>query len=78
VRFNLTGNDTDADGTIDPDSIVIASQPSQATVTVHNDGTGDVTVTLTSKRGRNRSFTYTVQDNLGATSNVATVDVIVN
>lgn len=78
VRFNLTDNDTDADGAIDPDSIVIVASPSQATVTVHNDGSGDVTVTLTSKRGKDRSFSYTVQDNLGATSNAATVDVAVN
>jgi len=78
VRFNLTGNDTDADGTINPDSIMIVGQPSKANVTVHNDGSGDVTVKLTSKGGKNRSFTYTVQDNLGATSNVATVNVAVN
>jgi hypothetical protein len=37
-----------------------------------------VTVTLTSKSGKNRSFTYTVKDNLGATSNIARVDVAVN
>jgi hypothetical protein len=78
VRFNLTDNDTDADGAIDPDSIAVVGQPSQATVIVHNDGSGDVTVTLTSKRGKDRSFSYTVQDNLGATSNAATVDVAVN
>jgi len=75
TRFNITGNDTDEDGTIDPDTIVIVSQPSQATVTVHNDGTGDVTLTLTNNGGANRNFTYTVNDNLGATSNVAGVEV---
>jgi hypothetical protein len=78
TRFNITGNDTDEDGTIDPDSIVIVSQPSQATVTVHNDGTGDVTLTLTNNGGANRNFTYTVNDNLGATSNVAGVEVQVD
>jgi len=78
VRFNITGNDSDADGSIDPDSIAIVAQPSQATVTVHNDGSGDVTVTLTSGKRSDRSFTYTVQDNLGATSNTATVNVNVN
>jgi serine protease AprX len=75
-RINLTGNDTDADGSIDPNSIVIVDQPTQATVSVHKDGS--VTVTLTSKSGKNRSFTYTVKDNLGATSNTARVDVAVN
>ena len=77
VRLNLTGNDSD-DGTIDPDSIVIVSQPVQATVTVHNDGTGDVTLTLQGKGKKDRSFTYTVRDDLGATSNEATVNVRVN
>jgi FtsP/CotA-like multicopper oxidase with cupredoxin domain len=78
VRFNLTGNDVDEDGTIDPDSIVIVTQPSSATVTVHDDGTGDVTLTLTNNGGNNRTFTYTVNDNLGATSNAALVEVEVN
>lgn len=77
VRLNLTGNDSD-DGTIDPDSIVIVSQPVQATVTLHNDGTGDVTLTLQGKGRKDRSFTYTVKDDLGATSNEATVNVRVN
>jgi len=78
VRFNLTGNDTDEDGTINPDSIAIVGQPSKADVTVHNNGSGDVTITLTSKGGKDLKFTYTVEDNLGETSNVATVDVTVN
>jgi len=78
VRLNLTGNDTDEDGTIDPNSIVIVSQPNQATVTVHNDGTGDVTLTLSNNGGANRSFTYTVNDNDGGTSNAALVQIEVN
>jgi hypothetical protein len=77
VRLNLTGNDSD-DGAIDPDSIEIVSQPVQATVTVHNDGTGDVTLTLQGKGKKDRSFTYTVRDDQGATSNEATVNVRVN
>jgi bacillopeptidase F len=76
VLINLTANDTDADGAINPASIAIVSQPSQATVTVHNDGS--VTVTLTSGKRSNRSFSYTVQDDQGATSNTANVNVTVN
>jgi len=75
VRFNLTDNDTDEDGTIDPNSIVIVSGPSGATVTVHNDGTGDVTLQLSNGNAANRSFTYTVNDNDGGTSNAALVQV---
>ena len=75
VRLNVTGNDTDGDGSIDQNSVVIVKQPSGATVTVHNDGTGDITLTLSSRSKKTRSFTYTVKDNLGATSNVANVTV---
>ena len=75
VRFNLTGNDSDEDGTIDPDTIVIVSGPSGATVEVHNDGSGDVTLTLRNGNATQRTFTYTVNDNDGGTSNAALVQV---
>jgi bacillopeptidase F len=78
VPIRLTANDTDQDGSIDPNSIVIVSQPNQATVRLHNDGSGYVTFTLDNKSGKNRSFSYTVQDDQGATSNTATVNVTVN
>ena len=78
VRINLTANDSDADGTINPNSIAIVAQPGQASVTVHNDGSGEVTLTLSNKSGKNRSFSYTVQDDQGATSNEAAVTVTVN
>jgi serine protease AprX len=80
VPIRLTANDTDPDGnnTINPNSIVIVSQPNQATVRLHNDGSGYVTFTLDNKSGKNRSFTYTVEDDQGATSNTATVNVTVN
>ena len=78
VPIRLTANDSDADGTINPNSITIVSQPNQATVKLHNDGSGYVTFTLDNKSGKNRSFSYTVQDDMGATSNTATVNVTVN
>ena len=78
VPIRLTANDSDVDGTINPNSITIVDQPSQATVRLHNDGSGYVTFTLDNKSGKNRSFSYTVQDDMGATSNTATVNVTVN
>jgi len=78
VRIKLTANDTDPDGSIDQNSIAIVGQPRAATVTVHNDGSGDVTLKLDNKSGKNRSFSYTVEDDMGATSNTATVNVTVN
>ena len=78
VPIRLTANDSDPDGTINPNSITIVDQPNQATVKLHNDGSGYVTFTLDNKSGKNRSFSYTVQDDMGATSNTATVNVTVN
>jgi len=71
----LTANDTDTDGTIDPATIVITQQPTAGTVTVNPNGTvayaSDGTI-LTPD-----SFTYTVKDNTGATSNPATVTITI-
>ena len=79
VRFNLTDNDTDPDGngTIDKDSIVIATPPNKGLVTVHNDGTGDVTYDWNRSKGKPTSvdFQYTVDDTDGATSNLGLVTV---
>jgi VCBS repeat-containing protein len=74
VIIHLTDNDSDADGTIDPTSVVVMTQPARGgSVLNHNNGT----VTFTPKKnykGKD-TFTYTVNDNGGATSNEATVRV---
>jgi hypothetical protein len=71
--INLIANDTDAEAQINPASIVIVSNPTQATVTVNADGT----VTYFSNAGAtgSDSFTYTVADQQGLVSNVATVSI---
>ncbi len=77
ATLNVLANDFDPDGTIDKGSIVIVTPPppGQGTVTVSNNGTvrysanGFVGVT---------SFTYTVMDNQGQVSNIATVVVTVS
>ncbi len=73
---DLATNDTDSDGTIDLASIAIISGPANGALVVNLDGTvqytHDGTDTLSD------SYTYTVDDNSGATSNVATVTVTVN
>ncbi|WKZ21454.1 MAG: Ig-like domain-containing protein [Candidatus Brocadiaceae baterium WH-1] len=75
VNINVIANDTDPDGTIDPATVVIASNPSNGTAVPNSDGT----VTYTPDTGfvGADSFTYTVQDNEGAISNEATVTVTV-
>ena len=73
VTINVVGNDTDADGTINPATVVIVNNPVNGTA-VHN---GDGTVTYSPYTGYTGidTFTYTVEDDLGATSNEATVTV---
>jgi len=74
ITFSVTGNDTDVDGngTIDVMSVV-ASDPANGTVADNDDGT--VTYTPDLDFNGVDTFTYTVDDDDPATSNVATVTV---
>ena len=78
VTFSVTANDFDSDGTVDVTTVALTG----GGITL-NGGTvvtnGDGTVTYTPRRNYRGtdSFTYTVNDNLGATSSVATVRVSV-
>lgn len=74
VTIILVANDSDPDGTIDPASVVITNQPTRGG-SVQNMLNG--TVIYTPRRGfrGTDTFTYTVDDNVGATSNEATVRV---
>ena len=74
VIINLIANDTDIDGTINPASVVITTQPTRGG-TVTNHGNGLVTFTPKNNFRGTDLFRYTVKDNLGATSNIATVRV---
>jgi len=69
----LVGNDYDPDGSIDPNSISIVTQPTRGgSVEVVTNG-----VNFTPKKNflGTDVFSYTVNDNNGATSNTATVRV---
>jgi len=74
VEINLPTNDTDPDGTIDPATVTIVDQPANGTVSV-NPVTGIVTYTPDDNYFGSDSFTYTIQDNDGIISNIATVTV---
>jgi hypothetical protein len=76
VTIVVTTNDTDVDGTIDPTTVTIVSGPSDGSVSV-DPVSGDVTYSPDADYHGSDSFTYTVGDNDGATSNVATVTVTV-
>lgn len=73
VTIEVLANDTDADGTLDPGSVTIVTQPRKGTVAVNGDGSVTYTPGL-GKRGSD-TFGYTVNDNQGATSNIATVRI---
>lgn len=75
AEIPVTANDSDPDGQIDHGSVVITSPPGSGTVVVNGDGS----VTYTPARGSSGTdtFTYTVDDNHGATSNEAVVSVTV-
>ena len=76
VTIAVTANDTDVDGTIDPATVTIVSGPSDGAVSV-DPASGAVTYSPDADYHGSDSFTYTVSDNDGATSNVATVTVTV-
>ncbi|MEQ9426496.1 MAG: Ig-like domain-containing protein [Cyclobacteriaceae bacterium] len=71
--INLADGDSDIDGTLDLSSISISSGPSNGTLLINNDGT--VTYTHTNTTTLMDTFTYTIADNEGLVSNVATVEI---
>ena len=73
--IDILANDTDDDGSISLNSIQIASEPTNGTVTVNDDGT--VTYTPSDRFVGTDSFTYTVQDNDAQSSEAATVNITV-
>ena len=74
--INVIANDTDSDGSIDPASITISTNPSKGTAQANNDGT--VTYTPNPDENGTDEFSYSVRDNLGAASNQARVRVNIN
>ncbi|GAB5518596.1 MAG: hypothetical protein RhofKO_08470 [Rhodothermales bacterium] len=76
TTISVLSNDSDADGTLDASSVSIGTGASNGTAVANADGT--VTYTPSSDFNGTDTFTYTVNDDGGATSNAATVTVIVN
>ncbi|MCK4394849.1 tandem-95 repeat protein, partial [Candidatus Bipolaricaulota bacterium] len=73
VTTNVVANDTDVDGTVVSSAVAIVNGPSNGSVV--NNGDGTVTYTPNANFNGSDSFTYTVKDNGGATSNVAIVTI---
>lgn len=72
VTINVVANDRSEEGTLDSASVTIVNGPAHGTATVSN---GSVTYTPSAGYSGPDSFQYSVRDNLGATSNAATVSV---
>ncbi|WP_353932490.1 tandem-95 repeat protein [Okeanomitos corallinicola TIOX110] len=76
ITIDVLANDVDVENGIDPQTVTIVDRPLNGRFTINN--TGQITYTPNNNFFGNDSFTYTVQDSNGATSNPATVDIRVN
>ena len=77
ITIAVLANDRDPDGFLVPSSVTIVTPTTNGT-TVINPVTGEVTYSPNLNFNGFDSFQYTVTDNLGAVSNVATVTLIIN
>jgi VCBS repeat-containing protein len=75
TNLNVLANDTDSDGSLDATSVTITGA-TNGVATANSDGT--VNFTHDGSETSTASFTYTVDDDGGATSNVATASLAVN
>ena len=74
VKIDIVANDTDADGTLDNSSIIFSNIENGECIN-NNDGT--VTFVHDGSETTSASFSYTINDDVGATSNVANVSITV-
>ncbi len=77
VVIDVVNNDTDSDGTINPATVAITTQPGHGSLQV-NATTGAVTYTPAANFFGADSFAYTVNDNDGLISNEALVSITIN
>ena len=75
ATIDLTVNDMDSDGTIDATTLAIVTVPANGSLV--NNGNGTVLYTPDADFNGSDTFTYTVADDDGTISNVATVTVTV-
>jgi len=75
VVVNVVANDTDVDGSVVPGTVTLVAAPRSGKATVRSSGA--VLYTPNRRFIGSDSFTYTVRDDRGALSNVATVRITV-
>ncbi|MDZ7268055.1 MAG: Ig-like domain-containing protein [candidate division KSB1 bacterium] len=76
VDIAVLANDRDPDGTLAAATVAIASAPQHGSPCVNSSGI--ITYTPAAGFSGNDTFTYTVRDNEGALSNLATVSITVS
>jgi len=77
INANVLTNDYDIDGVVDATTVIVTDAPVNGT-TVVNATTGIVEYTPDANFSGSDSFTYTVQDDVGVTSQPAIAQVTVN
>jgi len=75
ITIEILMNDNDSDGILNPESVQIVDAPGNGQAAANQDGT--VTYTPNPDFHGTDSFTYTIEDDNGATSNLATVSITV-
>ena len=76
VLIDLTANDSDHNGNMDPTAVTITQDPSKGTVVNHGDGTATYTPDEEHEQTTD-TFNYTVSDTCGAISNIASCHIII-
>jgi hypothetical protein len=76
VVIDLTGNDSDYNGNMDPTAVVITLGPDKGTLVNNGDGTVSYTPNA-EETYTTDTFNYTVGDTCGATSNIAPCQVFI-
>ena len=77
VTVDVLANDVDADGFLEPNTVIVTSGPDNGTAVV-NGGDGTITYSPQGAFSGIDMFTYTVEDDSGAGSNEAVVTVTVS
>jgi len=76
AEIAVLGNDSDIDGTLNPATVAVVTQPAHGTAVALPSG--NIRYTVTPGYSGADSFSYTVRDNSGAVSNAALVSIDFN
>lgn len=77
IWIDILTNDNDVDGTLDPATITIITGTNNGNINI-NTTTGEIKYSANANYFGTDSFTYEVDDDDGATSNIATVNITIN